>query len=59
MLNADTAVDVAATAPGRLYVFPGNGTGGLGAATTYPLVGYTARSVATGDINGDGRADGP
>ena len=56
-LDAGSTVDVAATTPGQLLVFAGDGTGGLAAPVVHRLVGFTARSVAAGDVNGDGRDD--
>ncbi len=42
---------------GTLRLFPGNGMGGFGAATTQAIVGSSTNDIATGDFNGDGALD--
>lgn len=40
-----------------LLVIRGDGAGGLGPTNVYPDAGYSAHSVAVGDLNGDGWPD--
>ena len=57
-LNGDGNMDLVVSNRdgGGISVMLGDGLGGLGAPTTYPLAG-TPRSVTIGDLNGDGRPD--
>jgi hypothetical protein len=57
-VNRDGRLDVVTTDPiaMNLSVFPGSGTGALGAKTMYPT-GGGMRQPAIADMNGDGRAD--
>lgn len=55
--NRDGNADLAATlSTGRVAVLLGNGAGGFGAAITFTADG-NATSIATGDINADGKLD--
>lgn len=62
--DGDGHPDIALTnqaqnSPGSVSIFPGNGDGTIdsGAVTTFNLTGYNPVAVATGDFNGDGKAD--
>ena len=56
--NGDGKLDVLFSASNstgpELAVFPGNGTGGFGAAILTPITANQGRVVTTGDVNGDG-----
>jgi hypothetical protein len=54
-IDIAVAIDGGATA-GSIGLLLGNGDGSFQAAGRYPI-GHTPASVATGDFNGDGRAD--
>jgi hypothetical protein len=54
--NADGNTDIAATAGDVVFVILGNGAGGFGQPSTFP-VGRTPRKVVAADLNGDGRTD--
>ena len=59
-VNGDGNVDlVVADQTGGIYVLPGDGIGGFGAATTYDtgLSRLFPSSVTTADMNGDGKLD--
>jgi uncharacterized repeat protein (TIGR01451 family) len=59
-LNGDGNRDVVSVNsgnPGSVAVLLGNGSGGLGAAATFPTGGAFPYSVAAGDLNGDGHPD--
>ncbi|GLB68042.1 peroxidase family protein [Arthrobacter mangrovi] len=58
--TGDDAADVVARdGQGRLWLYPGNGTGGLDNRTLMGRSGWNAMSAitSTGDFNGDGDAD--
>ena len=63
--NSDRKVDLvvanqcqsSATCSGNVGVLLGNGNGTFQSAQSYASGGYTAVSVATGDLNGDGKTD--
>ena len=52
----DLAIADLSSGSSNISLLLGNGSGGFGAATTFP-VGPLPRSVCTADFNGDGKAD--
>lgn len=54
--NGDSKADFAATNDKSVVVYLGDGTGGFGAASTFPA-GLLPRGMAVSDFNGDGKPD--
>ena len=55
-VSGDGVLDLIAVTGNSVRIYPGLGDGTLGALRTF-AAGYTARSVAAGDLDGNGTAD--
>jgi hypothetical protein len=56
--NGDAIIDLVITADGnKIYVLIGTGSGNFAPSIPYDAGGYSAKSISTVDLNGDGKMD--